>query len=273
MTDTTPFEWSSAYRSETGNIRSVNEDACLDTRHKGIWVVADGMGGHQSGDLASRSIIESLDKAQVYDRLDESLDDVKERLKQVNTDLYLEAAERGGNQTIGSTVVVMVAHENQCAVVWAGDSRLYRYRDGALERLTRDHSQVQEIIELGVLLPEDAENHPAANIITRAIGASQDIDLDSATTTMQADDVYLLCSDGLYKELTEDEIAGILLAQSDSKKACDELIDLTLQRECRDNVTAIVVNIWSSEKTLIRQPDLTGNEPEDSTAQISSRTG
>ncbi|MEE9396107.1 MAG: protein phosphatase 2C domain-containing protein [Methylococcales bacterium] len=268
MTDTTPFEWSSAYRSETGNIRSVNEDACLDMRHKGIWVVADGMGGHQSGDLASRSIVESLEKAQVYDHLDESLDDIKERLKQVNTDLNIEAAERGGNQTIGSTVVVMVAHEDQCAVVWAGDSRLYRYRDGLLERLTRDHSQVQEIIELGVLLPEDAENHPAANIITRAIGASHDIDLDSTTTTMRADDVYLLCSDGLYKELTEDEIASILLAQSDSKIACDELIDRTLQRECRDNVTAIVVNIWSSEKTLLRETEFAGQDPGDFTAQL-----
>ncbi len=258
------FEWSSFCRCETGNVRRVNEDAYLDTKDKGIWVVADGMGGHQSGDLASRSIVQSLAHSKTFTVLSKTVDEIVERLKKVNTELYQAALQRGTNQTIGSTVVVMVAHENSCAFIWAGDSRLYRYRDGVLSRLTQDHSHVQEIIDMGMLLPEDAENHPAANMILRAVGAAEDIQLDSEYTTMQACDVYLLCSDGLYKELNEDEI-GSILAQSDSKTACNSLVDLALQRQCQDNVTAIVIDFASDEKTVLRRDSASEKLPPDIT--------
>lgn len=267
MSEINLLEWSSASRCETGNVRKVNEDACLDVHHKGIWAVADGMGGHHSGDLASRAIVESLGEIQQHGDLRAFVDDVKDRLKQVNAYLLGEAAQRGKNQTIGSTVVVMVAHEDQCEFVWVGDSRLYRFREGTLNQLTRDHSRVQELVEMGVLLPEEAESHPAANIITRAVGVSESIEIDSEQSTMQAGDVYLLCSDGLYKELNEDEIASSL-AHIDSKIACNHLVDLALQRACRDNVTAIVVDIQSAEHTMLRENSDAKKEQQDLTVQL-----
>lgn len=247
-----PYEWSSSGRCATGNVRKINEDSYREFKHKGIWVVADGMGGHDSGDLASRTVVESLEKVKPGNRLEDTLDQIRNQLSEVNQYLYRTAAERGPNRTIGSTVVVMVVHDEQCAYLWAGDSRLYRLRAGRLERLTRDHSQVQAIIDLGMLRPEDAEGHPAANTITRAVGAFETIDLEVRNTDLRSGDVYLLCSDGLYKELSENEIAGIL-EQRDCRNACNDLVDLALQRKCRDNVTALVVDIWSTEKTMLRE--------------------
>lgn len=247
-----PFEWSSSGRCATGNVRKINEDNFREFKHKGIWVVADGMGGHDSGDLASRSVVESLERVKAANGLNETLDEIRSQLEEVNQYLFRKAAERGPNRTIGSTVVVMVVDQGQCAFLWAGDSRLYRLRAGILERLTRDHSQVQAIIDLGMLKPEDAENHPAANTITRAVGAFEAIELDVRNTDLQSGDVYLLCSDGLYKELSEEEIAGIL-EQRDCRNACSDLVDLALKRRCRDNVTALVIDIWSTEKTMLRE--------------------
>ncbi|MGH8550125.1 MAG: PP2C family protein-serine/threonine phosphatase [Methylococcales bacterium] len=233
-------------------MRKINEDNYREFKHKGIWVVADGMGGHDSGDLASRSVVESLEKVKTGTVLNETLDQIRSQLGEVNQFLQRKAAERGPNRTIGSTVVVMVVHQEQCAFLWAGDSRLYRLRAGRLERLTRDHSQVQAIIDLGMLKPEDAEGHPAANTITRAVGAFETIDLEGRNTDLQSGDVYLLCSDGLYKELSEEEIAGIL-EQRDCRNACNDLVDLALKRRCRDNVTALVIDVWSTEKTMLRE--------------------
>lgn len=252
MNNSALYEWSSSGRCETGNVRNANEDAFRDLRCQGIWVVADGMGGHDSGGLASRSVVESLDTVETGGPLGETVDEIRDRLAEVNNFLFRKAADRGPNHTIGSTVVVMVAHQEQCAFLWAGDSRLYRLRAGQLERLTRDHSQVQEIIDLGILKPEDAECHPAANAITRAVGAYESIELEVRDTELQSGDVYLLCSDGLYKELSEDEIAGAL-EQRECRSACNDLVDLALNGECRDNVTAIVIDIWSTEKTVLRE--------------------
>ena len=251
MNNPEPFEWSSSGRSATGNVRQINEDNYRDLQNNGIWVVADGMGGHDSGDLASRSIVESLEAVKRGNHLNETVDKIRGQLNEVNEFLYRKAAERGPTSTIGSTVVVMVAHQQKCAFLWAGDSRLYRLRADRLERLTRDHSQVQNIIDLGILKPEEAESHPAANAITRAVGAFETVDLEVGDTELQSGDVYLLCSDGLYKELSEKEIAHIL-GQRNCRNACNELVDRALTRKCRDNVTALVVDIWSSEQTILR---------------------
>lgn len=250
MCDSILIEFSSSSRSSAGNIRTINEDSYIDSPRNGIWAVADGMGGHQSGDLASRLITQSLGVIKQHGSLEDTIDDVKECLNNANIFLLKEASIREGNQTIGSTVVIFITDNDQCAVLWVGDSRLYRLRENKLALMTKDHSQVQELVDLGVLKAEDAENHPSANIITRAVGASPGLQIDDKHFHTQEGDTFLLCSDGLYKELSDNEIASTLI-QHNNKKACEELIELALKKECRDNVTAIVIDTLASEKTIL----------------------
>lgn len=252
MTDFWPFGWSSSSRCEIGNVRKVNEDACVDNGFIGLWAVADGMGGHQSGDLASRMVVDSLSQIEYVEYLDKLVDEVKNRLSQVNNDLIQEATNRGINQTIGTTVVVFLANQEHCAFLWAGDSRLYRLRSDSMTRMTKDHSHVQELIEFGVLDPDEAESHPAANVITRAVGANEPLKLDVEKCELLDGDIYMLCSDGLYKELSEDEIAAIVKQNHDSEDICRSLVDTALDRQGRDNITVVVIQIYQGEKTELR---------------------
>lgn len=245
------FKWSSACLSDVGKVRKINEDACLDLQTKGIWAVADGMGGHQSGDLASSKIIDALRQISHSDSLDALVREAKDHLLAVNEYLYQEASRRDKNQTIGSTVVVLLARQDHCAFLWVGDSRLYRLRDGQLTRLTKDHSPVQKLIDSGMLAPELAETHPASNIITRAVGADKSLDLDGGNALLQDGDTYLLCTDGLYKEISEEEIADILRQES-SQVACRMLVDLALNRKCSDNVSVVVVKVCHAD--LSKEP-------------------
>lgn len=238
------MQWTSAARTDVGKVRRINEDACAAWPLTGIWVVADGMGGHDAGDFASSSIIEALQVIGRQDSLSILVDTVEDGLLGVNRRLMTEAASRGTETTIGSTVVVLLAHGSHCACLWAGDSRIYRLRDGRLQQITQDHSQVMDLVEQGLILREDAESHPAANIVTRAVGAAEGLYLDVEVEALQPGDRYLLCSDGLNKELSDTDIAG-LLAQGDCQAACDSLVELTLERGSRDNVSVVVIDFNS----------------------------
>jgi protein phosphatase len=143
-------------------------------------------------------------------------------------------------------VAALVAFEGHGVYLWAGDSRVYRFRQGRLRRLTRDHSQVEELVEEGLLAPEEAESHPAANVITRAVGGEENLEVDAEIVELAPRDLFLLCSDGLYKELSEADIAGIL-ARTPSPRAARQLVDTALERGARDNVTALVVRVEPAE--------------------------
>ncbi len=234
------FRWSSACLSEVGKVRKINEDACLQLAPKGLWVVADGMGGHTAGDLASRLIAESLQQIETPTRLSEFVDAVEDRLIDVNRRLLEIAAQRNLPMTIGSTVVALLAYRCYCVCLWAGDSRAYRYREDRLEQITQDHSRVEELIQLGSLLREDAENHPAAHVITRAVGATDRLFLDMELQALQGGDRYLLCSDGLYRELDDQEIAECM-DRDTCEEVCRALVQFTLDRGSRDNVTVVVI--------------------------------
>lgn len=239
-----PFQWSSAGRSHVGMVRAINEDACLALPELGLWAVADGMGGHEAGDVASRMIVETLQQLPPPASWQDFLDSVRERLFEVNRRLREESAQRYHHRTIGSTVVVLLAHEDRCACLWVGDSRIYRLRNGQLDKLTRDHSHVQELVDQGLIAPEDANRHPLANVITRAVGSSDDLQIDQTIFPLQAGDMFLLCSDGLNKTVSDEEIAR-LLAHSDHncQEAVKAFIHLALMRDANDNVTTVVVNI------------------------------
>lgn len=236
------LSWSSTGISDTGKVRKHNEDSMLDRPEIGLWVVADGMGGHAAGDVASQMIVSSLKKVHEGIELNRYINDIEDRLLDVNKRLLEKAKESGKRTTIGSTVVALVAYNNYCVFIWAGDSRLYRLRNNELRQMTIDHSQVELYVEKGLITREEAAVHPHGNMITRAVGASDDLFLDMDIQEMQRNDRYLLCSDGLTKHVTDFEIEDIL-AEGTHEEACKTLIDLTLERGAGDNVTAIVVDI------------------------------
>ncbi|MEM9058186.1 MAG: protein phosphatase 2C domain-containing protein [Pseudomonadota bacterium] len=241
------YTWQSASLSNVGKVRKINEDAYLDLPHKGLWVVADGMGGHDAGDVASSMIVESLGEVGEYARPSDFLNDVEDRLFAVNRRLFDIASQSEERITIGSTVVAMLAFGNYSLSVWAGDSRTYRLRDGRLRQITRDHSQVEEMVEQGEIARENAEDHPLANVITRAVGGSESLYLDLKLQELKDGDRYLLCSDGLYKDVMPDEISACL-ATGSCADACTALIDLVLEREAADNVTVAVIDFAEAEQ-------------------------
>lgn len=242
----TAFTWRSASATSQGNVRSHNEDAVLELPAVGLWVVADGMGGHNAGDVASRMIVESLCAIARPRRFSELLDHVEDGLRAVNERLYRVAREGGGGMT-GSTVAALLAFDAYCLSVWAGDSRVYRLRSGALSCITRDHSEVQALLDEGIIDAEAAARHNAANIITRAVGGAPELYLDLELRELQHGDRYLLCSDGLYKELSEADLTRQMACQ-DVDRACKALMSRALSGSCNDNVSAVAVEFICPER-------------------------
>ena len=244
-----PFTWTSSSRTDVGMVRGLNEDACIDRPEIGLWAVADGMGGHTAGDVASQMILDTMTKVEPPDTLRSFVDDVEDRLLGVNARLR-EVATRKHTRTIGSTVAALLAAGQHGLCIWAGDSRIYRYRGGTLEKLTQDHALVQELVGQGILSQEEAAHHPQANLVTRAVGATDTLFLDMEIFQFEHGDLFLLCTDGLDKEVTEEEIAETMARETTKENGANLsniLVDLALSRGARDNVTAVVVSIIEQE--------------------------
>lgn len=233
----------SASKSHVGMVRQVNEDACLDLPENGLWVVADGMGGHAAGDYVSSLIIDSLRSIAVGRSLDEYVAALKNDLLRVNAAVREETANRGETM-MGSTVVVLATRDLRGVCLWAGDSRLYRLRDGLLEGISRDHSYVQDLQDSGLLSEAEARVHPRANIVTRAIGVNAQLDLAMVELLLMPGDSYLLCSDGLNKTVEDHEIAEVL-CHDEPGEIASSLVSLGLMRGAPDNITVIVVKVPS----------------------------
>jgi protein phosphatase len=234
-----------------GLVRAVNEDACLDQPERGVWAVADGMGGHSVGDFASRTVVEALSNVPPLSGLESLMTDTRARLQAVNRELRAEVKRRDV-AVIGSTVAVLLACGRRCGFLWAGDSRIYLYRDGRLRLLTRDHNRLEELKARGLVTAEEAADHPGRFRVTRAVGVLASLDLDEGGLEAHDGDVFLLCSDGLNSEVSEREIAGALLS-GNCQQATGKLIDLALARGGRDNISAVVVraeDLDSGDRTL-----------------------
>jgi serine/threonine protein phosphatase PrpC len=250
---TSPFQWTSASRSHPGRVRQVNEDACLDQPEKGLWAVADGMGGHTLGEFASRLAVESLMDLPATDNLEQRVNAARERLQEANRQLRAEALRRE-TPLIGTTIAALVAAGHRCACLWAGDSRIHLYRDGRLTQLTRDHSHLEAARARYIGDSDDTLIRPRANLITRALGCEDTLELDEVTIELLDGDMFLLCSDGLSNEVSELFIEQALLTGI-CALACDALLDMALEREARDNITAVVVSaedLSSPDRTLLR---------------------
>jgi protein phosphatase len=247
--------WTSASRTHVGVVRKVNEDAVLALPERGLWAVADGMGGHAAGDVASRMAVEALAALPALPEppnLGQFAALARDALQDVNRRLREEALSRHV-RTIGTTVALCLALEHRCALLWAGDSRIYLYRDSHLLQLTRDHSAVEELKSQGYLSAEQAHRHPAQHLITRAVGAAELLELEEKTLDARSGDLILLCSDGLTNEVAEPDIAAAL-AGGTCDDAASTLVEMALRAGARDNVSAIIVRAHDADlldKTLV----------------------
>jgi len=235
-------------RTHVGTVRKRNEDAVVARPDLGLWAVADGAGGHGAGDVASAAVAEALDALPPGLSAAELLAQLRLRLSAVNAELQGRAAALGAGRVIATTVVVLMARGEHFACLWAGDSRAYLLRAGQFTRLTRDHSLVQEMVERGDLAEHEADAHPHANVITRAVGGEGVLDLDKVSGRIAPGDLFLLCSDGLFKALPEAEVAR-RLRDGDTVEA---LIGAALAAGARDNVSAVSVRAAdAADQTLV----------------------
>jgi protein phosphatase len=222
-----------------GKVRERNEDAFLAQPATGVWAVADGMGGHDAGDVASATVVQALGTIVRPRSARELLAQCEDRVVRANARLLEIAQERGG-AVIGTTLAVLLTFDTHYACVWSGDSRIYLVRGGEIVQLSRDHTQVQQLVENGALTAEEARNWPGRNVITRAIGVTEAPELELENGMLRPGDVFVLCSDGLTGHVTDPEILQAV-GSGPAQQACDALVALTLERGARDNVTVVVV--------------------------------
>ncbi len=223
------FAVRSVHRTHVGRVRQVNEDRVLDRPDAGLWAVADGMGGHSAGDRAATAAIDALEALAAPVTAQAILD----ALHGANRSIAAQAGQGGS----GTTIVAAWIEEERLHLFWAGDSRAYRVRDGRATPLTRDHSLVQELVDAGMLTEVEAERHPRANVITRALGIAEAVRIETATTDIGMGDLVLLCSDGLSRSLDPRDFAPML----DLDAQADRLLMNALRRDGSDNASLVLI--------------------------------
>jgi protein phosphatase len=224
--------------THAGKVRSNNEDNFLVATPRGLWAVADGMGGLAAGEVASGVVVEELDAITAPATAAELLENCEQRIINANCRLRKLSDERGA--LIGTTVAVLLIFDSYFAGVWSGDSRIYRIRRRRIEQISVDHSEVQELVAEGKITAEEARSWPRRNVITRAIGVNDDPELDIRGGDLEPGDIFVICSDGLTNHVMDEEILAIT-SVNPPQRACNLLVDLTLDRGATDNVTVVVV--------------------------------
>ena len=228
-------------QTHVGLKRKVNEDSVLALPEHDIWLVADGMGGHDAGDFASRLIADAV--AMIPLGLDPAarMHALRDAIQNAHKAIRAEAAARGGG-TIGSTVAALIMANQHFVGLWAGDSRIYRLRDGHIEMLSEDHSAVAEYVLAGKMTWDEAEHHPHSNAITRAVGVGEELEIDKIRGDTEPGDRFLICSDGLTKYATF-QILEDVLGSTPLETVGDQLIQIALTGGGADNMTAVVIDV------------------------------
>ena len=229
-------------RTNVGLKRKINEDSLFAAPERGLWAVADGMGGHEAGEVASAMVVDALRALPDGGDLDGLAGEAVEAVRQVNGRLIELARTNGGGKTIGTTVVGLAIADGSYRCFWMGDSRAYLLRDGEISRISHDHSLVQNLIDAGMLKPEEAESHENANLITRAVGVAENCEVDVVNGDVKSGDQFILATDGLTRLVPDEEIAAELRRGSPAD-AADKLIDTVLARGAPDNVTLIIATV------------------------------
>ena len=225
-------------RTDTGLIRKLNEDAAWYDEKRAIYAVADGMGGHQAGEVASGIAIEAV-KSMAQRERTPGVRALKEMVRAAHNAIAAHAAAHSECAGMGTTLSVLWRGGNYAYIAHVGDSRIYRFREDKLERITQDHSLVEELVRAGIISSEEARTHPRRNVITRALGTQGENEPDLLVSDVQKGDVFLLCSDGL-NSMIEDEAIEKTLRENDLEHAADSLIAQALAAGGRDNVTVVL---------------------------------
>lgn len=245
-TTVVPKPWNTAMPRPAGHalthrgcVRPANEDAILADPSGVLWAVADGMGGHEGGAMAADLVVDSLaairDDASPAEALEAAIETANARVR--------EAAAARGARTMGATVVALFIQGGIAHVAWAGDSRAYLMRGRRLRMLTHDHTLVQDMVDRGELARDAAEGHPEAHIITRAVGAADEIEVDHSAVPLVTGDRLILCSDGLPRCVYESVIAQLAAEGPDARTAAEALVRRALDEGAPDNVSVIVVDL------------------------------
>jgi protein phosphatase len=235
-----PPAYETGAATHPGRVRSQNEDHFVLLPDSGVFAVADGMGGHEAGSLASSTVVDALRTIGVPASAPDLLARLEDRILRANARLRDEARDRG-NAVVGSTVVALLVFGGNYAVLWSGDSRLYLVRDGRIAQLTRDHTEAQELVDKGVLRQDEVRTWPRRNVVTRAVGVNEVPELDIDHGSLQPGDIFVICSDGLTAHAADEEILARVRGAG-AQQACDALVALALERGGTDNVTVLVVH-------------------------------
>ena len=239
-------------KSDRGRVREINEDSFSvvtgTSQEFHAFIIADGMGGHNAGEIASRlavdSIAEHMTKSQEQlSHPDAISKTIEQMMQQANRTVYAESKESQDNFGMGTTLIVAALYENKIYIGHIGDSRAYLVRGENIERITTDHSYIEELIKNGSLKREEAEKQPKRNLITRALGCSDEILIDSYICDIKENDVFMLCTDGLTNMVEEARIRDLLTSIDDPQLACDELVKAANDNGGEDNISVIVVKI------------------------------
>lgn len=234
--------WYSFSVSDVGSKRSVNQDSIYSDDNQQIWVVADGMGGHRDGDKASQAIVSSFEGITLNKVMSERLLQIEKSLRALNTELRNYSANSLNGQLIGSTIVVLTVCQGVCAIIWAGDSRCYKISNGQIDQISWDHSYVDELLRSGHILEEEAAASKLSNVITRAIGAHEDVFFDHVIFPYSDETTFLLCSDGLTNELSDKRINEIVSPEVCSQNDIDNLLSATIESGAKDNVSIMLIS-------------------------------
>ncbi|UWR05515.1 protein phosphatase 2C domain-containing protein (plasmid) [Ruegeria conchae] len=228
-------------RSHVGLKRKLNEDAVLALPEENLWLVADGMGGHEAGDYASRLVADMVAAIPPGLPPSDRMVSLRDVLRQAHAAIRAEAEARGGG-TIGTTVACMMLANGHFVGLWAGDSRIYLLRNNQIQMLTTDHSVVADLVLAGQMSWDEAEQHPQSNAINRAVGVGDELELDKIRGEVQPGDRFLICSDGLSKYATFPMLEKAL-SEMPIETVADQLIQTALDGGGADNISVIVVDI------------------------------
>ncbi len=238
----------SACKTDKGKVRKSNEDAVLCMDSLGFYMVADGVGGHNSGELASSLAVDLMKEfllSHPPERVEEdSLDDFfAGGLQWINEEIYRKASSEEKNEGMATTAVLLLLRGQKAFIANIGDSRVYLFREGQLRRITEDHTYVNELLKKGCISKTEAEVHPKRNMITRALGSEEKIVPDFYRFDVTIGDRILLCTDGLYNEVDEEDIRGLIHEEADQEKLISALIERACDNGGRDNISVICVEI------------------------------
>lgn len=231
--------WRSAALTHCGRRHSENEDSCLDRPDVGLWAVADGMGGHADGQVASRTLCQALEQIPPMPTLVALEAAVQAAVADANRALRARAASRSPTAVIGTTVAVLMIHSGYAVCAWCGDSRVHLKRDGEVFLLTRDHTVVQEMLDRGEIDQAAARTHRSAHVVARAVGVARAADLESLAIEVRHGDRFLLCTDGISRYVTVAELAEMV--GDDPIATVRDAVDLAQARGTADDVTAIAI--------------------------------